>query len=297
MSILQFKDYLLLEKNYSLHTIKAYEADLLSFQQFLSVEFEFSDLKEVDYAQIRNWIVVLSESNISNRTINRKISSLKSYYYFLQKVGEISVSPLQKHRPLKMAKKVQVPFSKSEISNVINDIDTGSFEGVRDKAIIELFYSAGLRRIELINLQVDDLDLPGRNIKVLGKRNKERYLPLLNSVAKTIEWYVEEKSRIISDLTKSPYLFVSSKGDKMSESLVYRIINTYFSKASAKVKKSPHILRHSFATHLLNEGADLNAVKELLGHSSLAATQVYTHNSIAELKNIFSKAHPRNNKD
>lgn len=297
MSILQFKDYLLLEKNYSLHTIKAYEADLLSFQEFLSVEFEFSDLKEVDYAQIRNWIVVLSESNISNRTINRKISSLKSYYYFLQKVGEISVSPLQKHRPLKVAKKVQVPFSKVEVSNVINDIDTGSFEGVRDKAIIELFYSAGLRRIELINLQVDDLDLPGRNIKVLGKRNKERYLPLLNSVAKTIEWYVEEKSRIISDLTKSPYLFVSSKGDKMSESLVYRIINTYFSKASAKVKKSPHILRHSFATHLLNEGADLNAVKELLGHSSLAATQVYTHNSIAELKNIFSKAHPRNNKD
>lgn len=297
MSILQFKDYLLLEKNYSLHTIKAYEADLLSFQEFLSVEFEFSDLKEVDYAQIRNWIVVLSESNISNRTINRKISSLKSYYYFLQKVGEISVSPLQKHRPLKVAKKVQVPFSKVEVSNVINDIDTGSFEGVRDKAIIELFYSAGLRRIELINLQVDDLDLPGRNIKVLGKRNKERYLPLLNSVAKTIEWYVEEKSRVISDLTKSPYLFVSSKGDKMSESLVYRIINTYFSKASAKVKKSPHILRHSFATHLLNEGADLNAVKELLGHSSLAATQVYTHNSIAELKNIFSKAHPRNNKD
>ena len=297
MSILQFKDYLLLEKNYSLHTIKAYEADLLSFQEFLSVEFEFSDLKEVDYAQIRNWIVVLSESNISNRTINRKISSLKSYYYFLQKVGEISVSPLQKHRPLKVAKKVQVPFSKVEVSNVINDIDTGSFEGVRDKAIIELFYSAGLRRIELINLQVDDLDLPERNIKVLGKRNKERYLPLLNSVAKTIEWYVEEKSRIISDLTKSPYLFVSSKGDKMSESLVYRIINTYFSKASAKVKKSPHILRHSFATHLLNEGADLNAVKELLGHSSLAATQVYTHNSIAELKNIFSKAHPRNNKD
>lgn len=297
MSILQFKDYLLLEKNYSLHTIKAYEADLLSFQEFLSVEFEFSDLKEVDYAQIRNWIVVLSESNISNRTINRKISSLKSYYYFLQKVGEISVSPLQKHRPLKVAKKVQVPFSKVEVSNVINDIDTGSFEGVRDKAIIELFYSAGLRRIELINLQVDDLDLPRRNIKVLGKRNKERYLPLLNSVAKTIEWYVEEKSRVISDLTKSPYLFVSSKGDKMSESLVYRIINTYFSKASAKVKKSPHILRHSFATHLLNEGADLNAVKELLGHSSLAATQVYTHNSIAELKNIFSKAHPRNNKD
>ena len=143
MSILQFKDYLLLEKNYSLHTIKAYEADLLSFQEFLSVEFEFSDLKEVDYAQIGNWIVVLSESNISNRTINRKISSLKSYYYFLQKVGEISVSPLQKHRPLKVAKKVQVPFSKVEVSNVINDIDTGSFEGVRDKAIIDFLTCTG----------------------------------------------------------------------------------------------------------------------------------------------------------
>ncbi|MCL6219131.1 tyrosine-type recombinase/integrase [Zunongwangia pacifica] len=297
MSIPQFKDYLLLEKNYSLHTIKAYEADLLSFQEFLSTEFEYSDLKEVDYSQIRNWIVFLSESDISNRSINRKISSLKSYYRFLQKVGELAISPLQKHRPLKMAKKVQVPFSKVEVVNVINDIDTHSFEGIRDKAIIELFYSAGLRRIELINLQLVDLDLVGRNIKVLGKRNKERYLPLLNSVAKTIELYIKERNLVAPVLMENSYLFVSSKGDKMSESLVYRIINTYFSKASAKVKKSPHILRHSFATHLLNEGANLNAVKELLGHSSLAATQVYTHNSIAELKNIHSKAHPRNNKD
>ena len=297
MSIPQFKDYLLLEKNYSLHTIKAYEADLLSFQEFLSTEFEYSDLKEVDYSQIRNWIVFLSESDISNRSINRKISSLKSYYRFLQKVGELAISPLQKHRPLKMAKKVQVPFSKVEVVNVINDIDTHSFEGIRDKAIIELFYSAGLRRIELINLQLVDLDLVGRNIKVLGKRNKERYLPLLNSVAKTIELYIKERNLVAPVLMENSYLFVSSKGDKMSESLVYRIINTYFSKASVKLKKSPHILRHSFATHLLNEGANLNAVKELLGHSSLAATQVYTHNSIAELKNIHKNAHPRNNKN
>ena len=297
MSIPKFKDYLLLEKNYSLHTLKAYEADLLSFQEFLLAEFECSDLKNVDYAQIRNWIVSLSESGVSNRSINRKISSLKSYYYFLQKVGELSISPLQKHRPLKMAKKLQVPFSKVEVATVINDIDTDSFEGIRDKAIIELFYSAGLRRIELINLGINDLDLARLNIKVLGKRNKERYLPLLKSVAKTIELYIEQRSHIVPDTAKTSCLFISSKGDKMSESLVYRIINTYFSKVSAKVKKSPHILRHSFATHLLNEGANLNAVKELLGHSSLAATQIYTHNSIAELKNIHSKAHPRNNKD
>ncbi|MFC6858635.1 tyrosine-type recombinase/integrase [Zunongwangia atlantica] len=297
MSLNQFKDYLYLEKNYSLHTIKAYEADIVSFQEYLLLEFEVSHLKEVNYSQVRNWIVSLSENNISNRSINRKISSLKSYYYFLQKVGELSISPLQKHRPLKIAKKVQVPFSEKEVASVLGVIDTNNFEGLRDKAVIELFYSAGLRRIELINLKLEDLDLVGLNIKVLGKRNKERYLPLLNSVAKTIELYLQERSRATSNVIDFPYLFVSSKGDKMSESLVYRIINTYFSKASVKLKKSPHILRHSFATHLLNEGANLNAVKELLGHSSLAATQVYTHNSIAELKNIHKNAHPRNNKN
>ncbi len=297
MSVLQFKDYLQLEKNYSLHTIKAYEADLLAFQDFLTTEFECSSLRKVNYSQVRNWIVALSEDGVSNRTINRKISSLKSYYHFAQKIGEIDISPLQKHKPLKTAKKVQVPFSEKEVLEVLSNIDTSSLEGLRDKAIIELFYSTGLRRIELINLKLSDLDLKKATIKVLGKRNKERYLPLLISVTKTIELYLNERSGAIPKASGFSYLFVSSRGDKMSESLVYRIINTYFSKASVKLKKSPHILRHSFATHLLNEGANLNAVKELLGHSSLAATQVYTHNSIAELKNIHKNAHPRNNKN
>ncbi|MDN3594997.1 tyrosine-type recombinase/integrase [Zunongwangia endophytica] len=297
MSIIQFKDYLLLEKNYSAHTIKAYEADLLSFQDFIETEFDGCDFQQINYSQIRSWIVSLSEAGVSNRSINRKISSVKSFYKFLQKVGEVVVSPLQKHKPLKTGKKVQIPFSEKEITKALESINIDTFEGARDKAIIELFYSTGLRRIELINLKLADLDSSQLNIKVLGKRNKERYVPLLKYVFKSIEYYLAKRENEQLKVSADYYLFVSSKGDKMSESLVYRIINNYFSKASGKLKKSPHILRHSFATHLLNQGADLNAVKELLGHSSLAATQVYTHNSIAELKNIHKTAHPRNSKN
>ncbi len=179
----------------------------------------------------------------------------------------------------------------------LENINTESFEGLRDKTIIELFYSTGMRRIELINLKLTDLDSSSGTLKVLGKRNKERYIPLLNSVVRSVGQYLQARQEQGLSPTGKEMLFVTSKGDKMNESLVYRIINTYFSEASGKLKKSPHILRHSFATHLLNQGADLNAVKELLGHSSLAATQVYTHNSIAELKNIHKNAHPRNDKN
>ncbi|WBL23227.1 tyrosine-type recombinase/integrase [Zunongwangia sp. HRR-M8] len=297
MSINQFKDYLLLEKNYSAHTVKAYETDLLSFLGFIEIEFGGCDFQQINYSQIRSWIVSLSEAGLSNRSINRKISSLKSFYKFLQKVEDVVVSPLQKHKPLKTGKKIQIPFSEKEILSTLDSINIDAFEGARDKAIIEVFYSTGLRRSELINLKLMDLDSSQLNLKVLGKRNKERYVPLLENVYQNLQYYIEKRQNEGFGVFPEDYLFVSAKGDKMSESLVYRIINNYFSKASSKLKKSPHILRHSFATHLLNQGADLNAVKELLGHSSLASTQVYTHNSIAELKNIHKTAHPRNSKN
>ena len=289
-----FLDYLSLEKKYSVHTVTAYKNDLISFRNFLVEEFSQEKLVEVNYSQIRSWIVVLVDSKLSNKTVNRKVSSLKSLYKFLQKSDQIDVNPLSKHKSLKVAKKVQVPFTSNEINSVIFNIGEGNdFVSLRNKLIVELFYSTGIRRAELINIKEKDISFSNNVIKVLGKRNKERFVPLLQSVVKSMKKYLELKKEIFKDVEE---LFITEKGNKIYETLVYRIINSYFSNVSSKVKKSPHILRHSFATHLLNEGADLNSVKELLGHSSLASTQVYTHNSLDAIKKVYNNAHPRGNK-
>ncbi|MFK2819761.1 tyrosine-type recombinase/integrase [Flavobacteriaceae sp. LMIT009] len=294
MSFSSFKDYLTLEKKYSAHTVGAYLKDLESFWIFNEENFSEKNINKVNYSQIRSWIIYLVDSGISNRTINRKISSLNSYFKFLLKIEDIKVNPLSKHKALKVSKKVQIPFSPREVSQVLDDFNfDNSFEGIRDKLIIELFYSTGIRRIELVQLKMSDLDITRKTLKVLGKRNKERLIPLIDAVIQTTRTYLETRNDL-EKINDKEVLFLTKKGDKIYETLVYRVINNYFSKASTKVKKSPHILRHSFATHLLNQGADLNAVKELLGHSSLAATQVYTHNSIAELKKVYAKSHPRN---
>ncbi|WP_109299941.1 tyrosine-type recombinase/integrase [Aquimarina sp. AU474] len=296
MLISEFIDYLLLEKKYSTHTATAYKADLSSFLEFYKQEYELSDIDKANYAQIRSWIVNLVDQDVSNRTINRKVSSLKTYYKFLLKLGQVEKNPLAKHQALKAPKKLQIPFSTQEIEDVIKDLtDNTDFESVRNRLIVELFYATGIRRIELVNLKFSDIDIRAKQIKVLGKRNKERFLPLLSSVCETMQLYLTLRSDLIRDEEVS-FLLLTKKGVKIYETLVYRIINNYFSKASSKVKKSPHILRHSFATHLLNEGANLNAVKELLGHSSLAATQVYTHHSVAQLTKVYKQSHPRNKK-
>ncbi|TYA54743.1 tyrosine-type recombinase/integrase [Formosa maritima] len=296
MSYNSFIDYLLLEKKYSKLTINAYQKDLNEFLDFIKIEFESDSIDTINYSQIRSWIVSLVEKDISNRSINRKISSLNSYYKFLLKIEAIQTNPLSKHKALKTSKKIQVPFSETEIATVLDQLHfEDSFEGIRNKLIIELFYSTGIRRIELVELKLKDVDYSNKTLKVLGKRNKERIIPLLDSVIQTLLTYLESRIKLINIKDKD-YLFLTKKGVKIYETLVYRIINEYFSLASSKVKKSPHILRHSFATHLLNQGADLNAVKELLGHSSLAATQVYTHNSIAELKKVYLNTHPRSKK-
>lgn len=296
MSLKSFTDYLLLEKNYSVHTISSYKKDLESFESFILSEYDESSIYNVNYQHIRNWIVDLVNSGISNRTINRKISALNSYYKFLLKIKAITTNPLAKHKALKTSKKVQIPFSEQEVTNVLDDLNlVNDFEGLRNKLIVELFYATGIRRIELIQIKLNDIDLQNKTLKVLGKRNKERYIPLISSVIDSLNKYMVERNNLNIIKDKS-YLFLTKKGVKIYETLVYRIINDYFSKASSKVKRSPHILRHSFATHLLSQGANLNAVKELLGHSSLAATQVYTHNSITELKKVYSNTHPRSKK-
>jgi integrase/recombinase XerC len=296
MSLQSFSDYLLLEKNYSQLTLKAYIKDIKDFSDFISTEFDSKSITNVNYQQIRSWIVLLVDKGISNRSINRKVSSLNTYYKFLLKTEDIEVNPLTKHKALKTSKKIQVPFSEQEIKIVLQELNFDTdFEGLRNRLIIELFYATGIRRIELVQLKLVDVDIANKNLKVLGKRNKERFIPLIPSVVDTLKSYINVRNEL-NVIQDRSYLFLTKKGVKIYETLVYRIINDYFSLASTKVKRSPHILRHSFATHLLNQGANLNAVKELLGHSSLAATQVYTHNSIAELKNVYSKAHPRSKK-
>lgn len=296
MLLKAFLDYLLLEKKYSQLTVNAYKKDIETFLNFINEEDQTATIKQVHYSQIRSWIVSLVQKDITNRSINRKISALNSFYKFLLKIEEVNLNQLSKHKALKTSKKVQIPFSEKEIATVLDQINHDQdFEGLRNKLIIEMFYSTGIRRIELINIKLKDVDLINKTVKILGKRNKERIIPLLPMIINSVNSYKLERSKLVT-ITDNEYLFLTKKGVKIYETLVYRIINDYFSKASSKAKKSPHILRHSFATHLLNEGAELNAVKELLGHSSLAATQVYTHNSIAELKKVYAKAHPRSKK-
>ena len=296
MPFTSFLDYLNLEKNYSKHTLTAYHKDLLGFREFALSEFDFSEINNVSYAIIRSWIVKLVGDGVSNRTINRKISSLRTYYRFLLKIGDIEVSPLVKHKVLKTTKKLQVPFSEKEIEDVLEILKgENSFLGLRNKLIVELFYSTGMRRGELVNLKLNDISDSQKTIKVLGKRNKERIIPLLPSALSTIVSYLGYR-KALSSVKDVDYLLLTEKGTKIYETLVYRVINNYFSKASQKVKKSPHILRHSFATHLLNEGADIKSVKELLGHSSLASTQIYANNSISKLKQVYKNTHPRSSK-
>lgn len=293
---LAYVNYLSLEKKYSSHTVTAYVKDLESFSDFCLSTYQSHLISDCNYSQIRSWIVRLLENDIGNRTVNRKIASLKSYYKFLLKTEQIKASPLLKHKALKVSKKVQVPFSSKEMEHVLGRLEfDDTFEGKRDRLVIELFYATGMRKAELIGLKLSDVDLQQNTIKVLGKRSKERIIPLVASLNKSIKDYLCVRKLVVGE-KETAYLFLTNKGAKIYDSLVYRIINSYFSMASSKLKKSPHVLRHTFATHLLNEGADLNAVKELLGHTSLAATQVYVHNSMAKLKEVYQNSHPRTTK-
>ena len=289
-----YEDYLVKEKNYSPLTVRAYLDDINSFQDYLNQQS--ISLEEVVYSNIRNWIVVLIEQNISTNSVNRKISALKSFYKFLLKVKQISVNPLLKHKSLKTAKKVQIPFSEKEMKDVFLDNDySNDFESIRNRFILELFYTTGIRRAELINLKLNSISETQKTIRVIGKRNKERIIPVLDCTLDLFKNYKLQRNKL-EQINDIEMLILSKTGNKVSESFVYRLINDYFSTVSKKEKKSPHVLRHSFATHLLNNGADLNSVKELLGHASLSSTQIYTHSSLAELKKIYQESHPRNKK-
>ena len=294
MSLNRFIDYLVKERNYSNNTIIAYKNDLNVFKNYCLKEFNHENLKTTDYSFIRSWIVGLVESGLTNRSVNRKISVLRSYFNFLLKIGEIEKNPLKNHKPLKEEKKVQVPFSENEINLLLNgNYFTKDYEGTMIKTLIELFYSTGLRLSEVTNLKTSSIDLINRKIKVLGKRNKERIIPIIDPLKNQLFKFQELKREIIEE-SENEFFFVDKKNLKLKNIYVYKLVNNYLNKVSTKSKRSPHMLRHSFATHLLNNGADINSVKELLGHASLAATQIYTHTSMEKIKSIYKKSHPRN---
>jgi len=288
-----FEEYMLREKNYSILTTRAYIDDVQKFKKFLKNELDCDVLEEVNYGQIRSWIVHLSNNNLSNISINRKIASIRAFYRFMIKIQEIQYNPLIKHRSLKFPKKKQIPFSEKELNNILEVEFSEDFDGIRNKLIIEMFYVTGIRRSELINLRQKDIDFSTKTIKVIGKRNKERILPLLENVLELAKKYLNERSKL-NNITDKDYFFLTKKGVKIYDLLVYRTVKKYLGYVSSKSKKSPHVLRHSFATHLLDNGADLKSVKELLGHSSLSSTQIYLNSSLAELKKVYARTHPRN---
>jgi integrase/recombinase XerC len=288
-----FFKYLEFEKRYSPHTLLSYQTDLGQFAAYLAQTYQITDLAAADHPIIRSWIVSLVQKALDPRTVTRKIACLRSYYKFLLQQGRITKNPTLRLKPPKSAKKLPA-FVPQDPFNIF--LDTFEFaatlEGIRDKLVLELLYGTGIRLAELIGIAEADLNLAAKTIKVTGKGNKERLVPLNDSLLVTLQQYREKKKTEFPD-NNTEKLLVTTKALPLYPKLVYRIVKRYINLVSTSEKASPHVLRHSFATHLLNNGADLNAIKDLLGHASLAATQVYTHNSIEKLKSIFDKAHPK----
>lgn len=287
-----FLKYLLTEKRFSAHTVNAYNTDINQFYSFLNSKFEIDNLQKVDDKVIRSWMVYLSDKNLSPRSINRKLSSLKSLYKFAIKSGVIKNNPAININGPKSEKRLPSFVKEKEMETLFEKIEfEDSFSGHRDKLILDLFYQTGIRLSEMRNLKIENIDFSKKMLKVLGKRNKERLIPLHFQSLELILNYLQLRSENTNG--EHPYLILNNKGEQAGEKFVYRCVNSYLSKVTVSAKKSPHVIRHTFATHMLNRGADLNTIKELLGHSNLAATQIYTHNSINKLKTVYKQAHPK----
>jgi integrase/recombinase XerC len=286
-----FLDYLKFEKRYSQHTILSYENDLAQFFAYLASQFDSPAIADISALFIRSWLAELKEEGISSKTINRKISTLKSFFKYLLKTGVIKETPMTTVTAPKISKRLPVFVEEKDMSTLFEHVEfADTWKGRTDKLVIRLFYATGMRLSELIHLKESQLDVSNSQVKVLGKGNKERIIPLSADLLDALTDYLKEKPVRVSGI---PNLFVTEKGKALQPRAVYATVKEMLSQVTTLQKKSPHILRHSFATHLMNHGADLNAVKELLGHSSLAATQIYTHNSIEKLKEVFNKAHPK----
>ncbi len=288
-----FLKYIEYQKKYSSLTVNSYAIDLNSFYSFcLNNKFIDSEDEIIkDYKIIRKWVAYLSTQNLSSKSINRKLSTLRSFYNFLQRENKIDSNPLLKIARLKTEKNLPEFISEEKMDLLLDStVFSDDFEGVRDYLIIEMLYGTGMRRAELINLYLKDIDLKKKYLKVTGKRNKQRIIPFPDELSELTEKYLLLRQKIQTD---SDFLFITKSGKKIYPNLVYRTVVKYISLISTQKKKSPHTLRHTYATHLLNNGADINAVKELLGHASLSATQIYTHNTFEKLNRIYKQAHPR----
>lgn len=289
-----FLSYITTEKRFSKHTVKAYQTDLMQFTSFIENELTLPSIKEVTFQGIRSWIFYLLENGDSPRSVNRKISTLKTFYKFLLRNGQIKSNPIDKIIAPKQSKRLPSFVDEGEMTTMFSKIDfPNTFEGIRDHTILETFYALGIRLSELINLSYQDIDFYNRNVKVLGKRNKERIIPFGPHLENCLKQYFKVFENNFGTIQQNMPIFVTKKEEKVYPTLIYRVVHKYIEMVSSIEQKSPHVIRHTFATHLLNQGADLNAIKELLGHSSLAATQVYTHTSIGKLKEIYKNAHPR----
>ncbi len=289
-SFIQFLRY---EKRYSINTTGSYKTDLKQFCSFTDKNYPDVAEQDIDHHMIREWIICLIEGGYTPRAVNRKISSLKSYFKFLQREGHIAVNPLSAIVRPKSTNKLPEFISEAAMNDLLDNFHfEDDFHGKRDKLIIEIFYQTGMRAAELTSLKTVDINIYEQQIKVLGKRNKERIIPVSKHLIRSIEEYLQIRNEN-SGQVECSYLLITDKGGKMYRRLVYRIVHHYLSQVTTNNKKSPHVLRHSFATHMLNNGADLNAVKELLGHSNLSATEIYTHNTFEKLKSVYNQAHPR----
>lgn len=288
-----FLKYLQYEKRVSKHTLTAYQSDLNQFQAFIQEVFPDHSPETADYGIVRSWIIQLVDSGIKAASVNRKIASLKTFYKFLMRQEVIKKNPMTKIRVLKTQKRLPSFVKEAEMINLLDAVEfEDTLDGWRDRLILELFYSTGIRLSELITLKEVQVDATHNTIKVLGKRNKERLIPFPKSIVSIYKNYLKIRNKEV-DMKNHGYVFVTDTGDPCYPMMVYRIVKRYLKENTNTEKKSPHVLRHTYATHLLNKGAEINAVKDLLGHSSLAATQVYTHNSMEKIKKAYDQAHPK----
>jgi integrase/recombinase XerC len=293
MTLASFYHTLKFEKRCSPHTVNAYQTDIEQFVEYLSSQYALSSPDEANQAIVRSWLAKLVDEGLTSRSINRKLSALKAYYNHQLRLGEMKTNPASRVNTLKIPKRLPVSVSKAEIHSALysQDEHETDFSIRRDHLILELLYGTGIRLSELTGLKISDVDFGSQTIKVTGKRNKQRIVPLGNKLLEVIQAYLEERNKLAETGTEE--IILTDKGKKAYSVFIYRKVTRYLGEAGVKGRKSPHVLRHTFATHMLNAGADLNAIKELLGHASLAATQVYTHVSVEKLKSIYKQAHPR----
>ncbi len=295
MDYTDFIDYLRYEKRVSPHTVTAYERDLSQFFSFLQEKLEINQLPDVHTEDIRAWIIsLLEDESLQAKSVNRKISAVRAFYRYKLKIKELTTNPtLSVHAP-KIPKKLPQYVDAKDMEHLFSDIPfEDTFEGLRDRTVLELFYATGMRLSELLNIKTQDIHLQDNTVKVLGKRNKERLIPFGNRLSELLTIYLGYLEKKFVEGTKNNYIFVTANGEQLYPKAVYRIVRKYLDMVTTIDKRSPHVIRHTFATHMLNNGADLNAIKTILGHSSLASTQVYTHSSIEQLKSIYNQAHPR----